>query len=201
MHALVHQRVGCVQQALHGRLTVAFLAFHDIVAGEFQIVQDAVRVRPLLEQVVVLEEVVVTERRVRNHQRLHRRGVLFHDVADAGVGVDDDLVRQPLHARPVERLIASEVLAERPVLVEQRHADGGISVEHLLGADDLDLVRIGVETQLLLRDHLDRIVAALDRREFPVRPFKQRAFCADRYAHAGTASEPCFLAKSSRNTG
>ena len=40
-----------------------------------------------------------------------------------------------------------EMLAERPVLVEQRHADRGIGIQHLLGGDDLDLVGIDVEPE------------------------------------------------------
>ena len=54
--------------------------------------------RPLPEQVVVLEEVVVAESGVRDHQRLHGHGILFHEVGDAGIGIDDDLVGQPAHA-------------------------------------------------------------------------------------------------------
>ena len=64
-----------------------------------------------------------------------------------GERVDDDLVGQAPQALAVERLVMGEMLAERPVLVEQRHADRGIGVEHLLGRDHLDLVRIDVEPQ------------------------------------------------------
>jgi hypothetical protein len=46
----------------------------------------------LAEQVVALEEAVVAIGRVGDHQGLHRHGVFFHEVGDAGVGVDDDLV-------------------------------------------------------------------------------------------------------------
>ncbi len=60
---------------------------------------------------------------VRNHQGLHRHGVLLHDVADAGVGVDDELVGERAVALAVHGLIARKVLAERPVAVEHRHAD------------------------------------------------------------------------------
>src|SRR6266849_2731813 len=37
------------------------------------------------------------------------------------------------------------MLAERPMLVEQRHAGRGICIQHLLGSDDLDLVRVDIE--------------------------------------------------------
>ena len=49
---------------------------------------------------------------VRDDQRLHRHGVLLHVIADAGIGVDDDLVCERLIALAVERLIAREALAE-----------------------------------------------------------------------------------------
>ena len=64
----------------------------DEVAGEGEIVENAAGVGPLLEQVIVLEKMVMAERGMRDHQRLHRHGVLFHDVTDAGVGIDHDLV-------------------------------------------------------------------------------------------------------------
>ncbi len=42
-------------------------------------------------------------------------------------------------------LMMCEMLAERPMLVEQRHAGRGICIQHLLGSDDLDLVRVDIE--------------------------------------------------------
>ena len=155
-------------QLLHRRVAVPLLAAHDVALGELQVVENAVRVGPLAEQVIVLEEVVMAERRVGDDQRLHRGRVLLHDVADAGVGVDDDLVGEAAHAPAVTGFVLGEVLAERPMLVEQRHADRRIGVEHLLGGDDLDLVRVGVEAEFPGRDRLDRVVDALDGPEVPV---------------------------------
>ena len=193
-----------IQQAFHRRLAVALLAMRDVAAGELQIVEDAVGVGPLLEYIVVLEKVVVAECSVGDDQRLHRRRVLLHDVADAWIGVDHDLIGEALHAGAVHRLVAREVLAERPVLVEQRHADRGIGVEHLLGADDLDLVGIGIEAEFADRDLFDRIVHALDGAELPVRTLEQRALGPDATAEVVHVSAPvvaCFFANSSRNTG
>ena len=167
--AVRHQRMGGVERPLHRQLAVALLALRDIALGEFEIVEDAVGVGPLLEQIVVLEEVVVAEGGVRDHQRLHRRGVLLHEVGDARDGVDDDLVGEAHQALAIERLVMGEVLAERPVLVEQRHADRRIGVQHLLGGDDLDLVGIDVEPELVLRDLLAGVVDALERGESPSR--------------------------------
>jgi hypothetical protein len=42
-------------------------------------------------------------------------------------------------------LMMCEMLAERPMLVEQRHAGRGVRIQHLLGGDDLDLAGIDVE--------------------------------------------------------
>src|SRR5579872_1384084 len=100
------------------------------------------------------------------------------------------------------------MLAERPVLVEQRHADRGIGIEHLFRADDLDLVGVDIQPELLDRNLLDRVVDALDRAEFPVGAFEQRTFrakartCAAEVVHSVSAPAVAFfLAKSSRNTG
>ena len=46
----------------------------------------------LPEAVLELEEVVVAHRGMRHHQDLHRHAILFHDVVDAGIGVDDEFV-------------------------------------------------------------------------------------------------------------
>ncbi len=70
-----------------------------------------------------------------------------------------------------------EVLAERPVLVEQRHAGGGIGIQHLLGGDDLDLVRIDVETKFTMRDLLAGIVNTLQLPEIPIGAFEQAFGC------------------------
>ena len=122
-HALILQRVRGVEHRLHRLLAMLLLAFRDVALGEFEIIENAVRVGPLLEQIVVLEEVVMAERRVRQHQRLHRHGVLLHVIADARVGVDDDLVGERLIALAIEHLVAHEPLAERPMRIHQRHAD------------------------------------------------------------------------------
>ena len=154
-------------------MAVALLAARDVALGEVEVVEDALRVGPLAEQVVVLEEVVVAERGVRDHQRLHRRRVLLHDVGDARVGVDDDLVGEPHQAAAIAGLVLGEVLAERPVLVEQRHADRGVGVEHLLGGDDLDLVRVPGQAERARLD-LAGVVDAPDGVEVPVVAGEQR---------------------------
>jgi hypothetical protein len=137
--------VAGVEQQLDRLLAVALLAFGDVVAREHQVVEDALGVGPGAEQVVALEEGVVAVGGVRDHQRLHGHGVLFHEVGDAGAGVDDDLVGQPHLAALVALLGGKELLAVGPVVIAHRHADRGIGVHHLLGGDDLDLVGVGVE--------------------------------------------------------
>ncbi|MGY4497449.1 hypothetical protein ACVWYH_001376 [Bradyrhizobium sp. GM24.11] len=162
-----------VQRALDLDAAVALLALHDVVLGEIQIVQDAFRIGPLLEQIIVLEEVVVAEGGVRDHQRLHRRRILLHEIGDAGRGIDHDLIGKAHQALAVGRLVIRKMLAERPVLVKQRHADGGIGIQHLLGGDDLDLVRVDVEAKILQRHFLAGIGDALQGVEIPIGAFEQ----------------------------
>ena len=168
-----HQGMRGVKRLLDRKPAMALLALRDIGLGKFEIIKDAVGIGPLLEQVVVLEEMVVTERRVRDHQRLHRRAVFLHQVRNTGRRVDDDFVGEAHQTPAVRRFVKREVLAERPVLVEQRHPDRGVGVEHLLGGNHLDLVGIDIEPEFGQRDIFAGIVDALQRPEIPVRSFEQ----------------------------
>ncbi len=147
--AVVLQRMAAVEHVLDLLHAVLLLALGDVVPGVDQVVDDRRGIGPEAEQVVALEEAVVAVGRVGDHQRLHRGRVLLHQVADAGVGVDDDLVGQAHLAAPVAALVGDEFLAVAPVAVVHRHADRGVGVHHLLGGDDLELVRIGVEREAL----------------------------------------------------
>ena len=167
VHAVVGQRVAAVEKLLDRVLAVALLALRDIAARVDQVVDDRRRVGPHAEQVVALEEAVVPVGRVRDHQRLHRQRVLLHQVADAGVGIDDDLVRQPHVAAPVLLLGRDELLAVAPVAVVDRHAHARVGVHHLLGGDDLELVRVGIQP-VALRGGADDLVVALDQLEGPL---------------------------------
>lgn len=183
-----------IQRALDLDAAVTLLALHDVVLGEIQIVQNAVGIGPLLEQIVVLEEVVVAEGSMRNHQRLHRRRVLLHQVGDAGRGVDYDLIGEAHQALAVGRFMVRELLAKGPVLVEQRHADGGVGIQHLLGGDDLDLVRIDVEPEILHRHRLAGVGDALQGVEIPIRAFEQS------FRHGAAFSGQCRGAGTDRGT-
>src|SRR3546814_3398265 len=68
-------------------LTVTLLAVHDVGFGEFQIIQNAFCIGPLLEEIIILEKMIMAEGRMRDDERLHHRGVFFHDIADAGIGI------------------------------------------------------------------------------------------------------------------
>ena len=153
--ALLHQRVRRIHHGFDRFQPVMLLAFADERLGEREIVEDGAGVGPLLEQVVVLEEVVVAESGVGEHQHLHGHGILFHDVADAGIGIDHDLIGQRPVAALVHRIFARKMLAERPVPVHLRHSDRCVGVQHLLGGDDLDLVGVNVEPHLADRDFFD----------------------------------------------
>ena len=171
--AVVLQRMAAVERVLDLLHAVLLLALGDVVPGVDQVVDDRRRVGPEAEQVVALEEAVVAVGRVGDHQRLHRGRVLLHQVADAGVGIDDDLVGQAHLAAAVAALVGDELLAVAPVPVVHRHADRGVGVHHLLGGDDLELVRIGVEREAL-RDGADLLVVLLDQLEGPVARVGQR---------------------------
>ncbi len=189
-HALVHQRMRGIEDGLDLVAAVALLAGGDVALGEGEIVENALGIGPLLEQIIVLEEVVVAEGGMRHDERLHRHGVLFEQVGNAGARIDHDLVGQRRIAVAVHGLFAREQLAERPMVVHQRHAERGIGVQHLLGRDHLDLVGIDVELEIVQRDLLDRLVGAVERGEIPFR------FGEEIAAHAASV----FL-NSSRNTG
>jgi hypothetical protein len=119
---VVHQRVAAVEQVLHRIDAVALLAVGDVVLRIDQVVNDRRRVGPHAEQVIALEEAVVAVRGMRDHQRLHRHRVLLHQVADAGVAIDDDLVGQAHVAALVVLLGGDELLAVAPMAVVHRHA-------------------------------------------------------------------------------
>ncbi len=147
---------------------MAFLALHDVLLGEHQVVDDRAGVGPGAEQVVALEETVVAVARMGNHQCLHAHGVLFHEVGNAGVGVDHDLVGQPHLATLVVLFGMQELLAVGPVVIAQRHAHRGIGVHHLLGGNHLDLVRIGIQ-RVAFGDAADFAVVLPDQVEGPFR--------------------------------
>ena len=100
---LAHQRMRRVERRLDRFEAVALLAGRDVALGEIEIVENAGGVGPLLEEIVVLEEMVVAEGGVGDHQGLHRHRVLLHAIADARIGIDDDLVGERLIALAVER--------------------------------------------------------------------------------------------------
>jgi len=83
--AVIAQRVRRIDDALDRVAAIALLAFRRVVAREGEIVEDALGIGPLPEEVVVLEEMVVAEGGMRDDERLHGHGILFHDVADAGL--------------------------------------------------------------------------------------------------------------------
>ena len=173
IHPVVHQGMAGIQQFLDLVHAVTLLALGDVVARVDQVIDDGRGVSPGAEQVVALEKGVVPVRGMGNHQGLHRHGVFFHEIGDAGIGVDDDLVGQA-HLPPAVGLLGhQEVLAEGPVMVVHRHAHRRVGIHHLLGADDLQLVRIGVEP-VLLGNPRDLRVVFVDQLESPLRRRRQR---------------------------
>ena len=68
---------------------------------------------------------------------------------------------------------SKKVLAERPVPVIDRHADGRVGVHHLFSADEFELDGIHVEL-ILLRNTGNMRVVLLDQLERPVGRARQR---------------------------
>ena len=165
--SIVHQRVTGIQQLFHLFNAMLLLATSDVVLGEQQVVDDGAGIGPGSEQVVALEKGVVTIASVSDHQRLHGDGVFLHQIRDAGVGVDHDFIGQPHAATGIVLLGLHKLLAERPVVVVQRHADRGVGVHHLFRGDDLDLVGIGIKPELT-GDTANFPVIGLDQLEGPV---------------------------------
>ena len=124
---------------------MTFLALGDVLLGKHQVIDDGAGIGPGAEQVIALEETVVPVAGMSDHQGLHAHGVLFHEVGDAGVGVDDDFVGKPHLPAAVGFLGTEELFAVGPVVITQRHADRGVGIHHLLGGDHLDLVGVGVQ--------------------------------------------------------
>ena len=112
-----------VQNTFDFRLAMGFFALGHKPARIVEIVQNAVGVGPLPEEVIVLEEMIMAEGRMGHDERLHRHGVLFHIVTDAGIGIDDDFIRQSHMPFAVGSLLTQEGLSERPMAIHQRHAD------------------------------------------------------------------------------
>ena len=156
-----------IENRLYLGASVAILAGRDIPLGKGEIIENAFGVGPLPEQVVVLEEVIVTEGGVRDDQRLHGHRVLLEQIGDTGAGVDHDLVGKGRISVSVELFLPREKFSERPMAVHQRHAERGIGIEHLLGRDDLDLAGIDVELEVFDRDLLDFAVDAVERGKIP----------------------------------
>src|ERR1700738_787100 len=147
--AVVLQRVGGIEHPLDRLGPVSFLAFLDVIASKTQVIEDAVGVGPLSKQVIVLKKMIMAESGMRYYQRLHRHGIFFHDVADARIGVDDNLVREPLQPLAIKGCEIGKTLAETPMALQQSQDDRGVSIEHLLGGDHLDLNGIDVEAELV----------------------------------------------------
>ncbi|MNF26851.1 hypothetical protein D3C84_74950 [compost metagenome] len=197
---VIHQGMAGVEQVFHRIDAMAFLALHDVLLGEHQVVDDRAGVGPGAEQVVALEEAVVAVAGVGDHQCLHAHGVLFHQVGDAGIGVDHDLVGQAHLSAFVILLGAEEVFAIGPVVITQGHAHRGVGVHHLLGGDQLDLDGVGVQ-RIAFGEPADFAVVGANQLEGPLRAGGDRLA----FLHGYAAVMRCHVASlrwnSSRNTG
>ena len=125
--------------------TIFFFALHDVLLGEHQVIDDCIGLGPLPKQVVALEKGIVSVTGVSDHQRLHGHGVLFHEVRNAGVGIDHHLVGKVLLPGFVQMLVNRKGFAVTPVWIHHGHGTAGIRIQHLLGTDHFNLIGEGVE--------------------------------------------------------
>ncbi len=167
VHAVVHQRMAGIQQIFHLSHSVALFAFRHVFPGKHQIVDDRTGIGPGSKQIIALEERVVAVAGVGDDQRLHREGVLLHQIGDARIRVDHDLVGEPHQTMLILALHRHELLTVRPVVVADGHAHGRVGVHHLIRTNDLDLIRIRVET-VFLRQDADLVIELANQVERPV---------------------------------
>jgi len=156
-----------VEQVLHCVDPVALLTLHDVLLGEHQVIDDRTRIGPGAEQVVAFEKAVMPIASVGHHQCLHADGVFFHQVGDAWVGVNHNLVGQPHLATGVGLLGAEEVFTVGPMVITQRHTDRRVGIHHLLSGDHFDLVGVCVQG-ITRRDPTDFLVIGLDQLKGPL---------------------------------
>jgi hypothetical protein len=101
-----------IKRLFDRKTAVALFALSNVPLGEIEIVQNADGVRPLLEDIVVLEKMIMPKGGVGDHQRLHGRGVFLHEVGNARRAVDHDLIRQSFKALAIERFVMGKMLTE-----------------------------------------------------------------------------------------
>ncbi len=169
VHAVIHQRMAGVENILYRVYAVAILTLIDVLLGKYQVIDDRAGVGPATEQVIALEKRVVAIAGMRNHQGLHGHGVLFHQIGNARIGIDHDLVGQAHLTALVVLLGMQKMFAVGPVVIAQRHAHRGIGVHHLLGSDDLNLIGIGVQPVYITGNTADFLVVFADQVEGPFR--------------------------------
>ena len=196
INAVAHQGMAGIEQFFNTVKAVTFFTFGNVTLGIHQVVDNGAGVSPQLEQVIALEKRIVTIGGMGDHQRLHGHRIFFHQIRDAGIGVDHDFVSQSHLAALVVAFGGQKMFAERPVPVIHRHAGRGVGVHHLFGGNDFQLNRINIQL-IAFRHAGDFSVVAFDQLEAPVRRAGQR-IVSD--VHAGIHVFTCF-SNNSRNTG
>ena len=169
VHAVVHQRMARIQQHFHRIKAITLFALAEVVAGKHQVINDGRGVGPGAEQIIALEKTVVAIGGVGNHQRLHGHRVFFHQIRNARIGVDHNLVSQAHLAALVAFFGGDKLLAKAPVVIVHRHADRRIGVHHLLGGDDFQLVGVDVQPIFAHGDVVNGPVVGFDQLESPFR--------------------------------
>ena len=120
----------------------------DAIGARLELADRLLGARRAAEREVVLEEVVVTVD-VGDRQDLQTKRVVAHQIREARVGIDHELVRQADDPVVVHGLGLLVALAVAPVGIVRGHAVIGGVPEHLPVIADLELLRIAGEPELL----------------------------------------------------
>ena len=85
VHAMARQRMRGVENTLNSGGPIAVLAVCNVGSRKGEIVEDIGSFRPLTEEMIVAEKMVVAEGGMRDDERLHRCRVLLHQIGDARI--------------------------------------------------------------------------------------------------------------------
>src|SRR5271167_3710531 len=94
IYGMSGQSVSGIDEQFDFIFTIFFLAALDVVFGEDHVIDDGTGSRPLLEHIIILEDEVVPNAGMGYNQSLSNSWIFFHQVRDAGIRIDYDLIGQ-----------------------------------------------------------------------------------------------------------
>ena len=133
-----------VKQALNLFSSVTLFTVSDKLSSKDEVVDYRISVSPALEQIVIFKKRVMPITGMCNDQSLHGHAVFFHQVGNTRVAVNHYFIGEPHLAAFVTAFNIEKLFTVGPVVIANRHTNRSIGIHHLIRADDLDLIRIGV---------------------------------------------------------